>query len=63
MQIIERDVNPFVDEWEEKEIFPAHQVFKKFGEAGLLGITRDPGFELKSQTKVKICLNICLFRI
>jgi len=32
-----------VDEWEEKGIFPAHQVFKKFGDAGLLGITRPQG--------------------
>ncbi|CAG2120149.1 unnamed protein product, partial [Medioppia subpectinata] len=39
-KIIEKDVNPYVEEWEEKDIFPAHQVFKKFGEAGLLGITR-----------------------
>ncbi|MGE0659166.1 MAG: acyl-CoA dehydrogenase family protein [Reyranellaceae bacterium] len=38
--IIERDVNPYVDEWEKNDIFPAHQVFKKFGEAGLLGISK-----------------------
>lgn len=42
-QLIEKDVNPFVDEWEQQGAFPAHQVFKKFGEAGLLGITRPTG--------------------
>jgi len=42
--IIERDVNPYVDEWEKNDIFPAHQVFKKFGEAGLLGISKPVEF-------------------
>jgi citronellyl-CoA dehydrogenase len=42
--IIERDVNPFVDEWEKNDIFPAHQVFKKFGQAGLLGISKPVEF-------------------
>ncbi|HEU5093917.1 MAG TPA: acyl-CoA dehydrogenase family protein, partial [Reyranella sp.] len=36
--IIDRDINPHVDQWEEDGIFPAHQVFKKLGDAGLLGI-------------------------
>ncbi len=39
-KVIEAHVNPFVDEWEKAGIFPAHQVFRKFGEAGLLGITK-----------------------
>jgi citronellyl-CoA dehydrogenase len=42
--IIDRDVNPYVDEWEKNDIFPAHQVFKKFGEAGLLGISKPVEF-------------------
>ena len=33
-------INPFAKDWEAERIFPAHQVFKKFGEAGLLGIHR-----------------------
>lgn len=37
-KIIERDINPYVDEWEAARIFPAHEVFKKLGDAGLLGI-------------------------
>jgi citronellyl-CoA dehydrogenase len=36
--IIDRDINPHVDAWEEAGIFPAHEVFKKLGDAGLLGI-------------------------
>ena len=36
--IIDKDINPHVDKWEEDEIFPAHEVFKKLGDAGLLGI-------------------------
>ncbi|CAG2177754.1 unnamed protein product [Oppiella nova] len=43
-KVIETHVNPYVDQWEEEEIFPSHQVFKKFGEAGLLGITRPPEY-------------------
>ena len=33
-------INPYAKEWEAERIFPAHKVFKKFGEAGLLGIHR-----------------------
>src|SRR5688500_12261816 len=36
--IIDKDINPHVDKWEEDGIFPAHEVFKKLGDAGLLGI-------------------------
>ena len=37
-QVIEKHVNPYVDEWEAAGQFPAHQVFKAFGEQGLLGL-------------------------
>lgn len=43
-KIIDKEVNPFVDKWEEEEDFPSKEIFKKFGDAGLLGITRDPEF-------------------
>lgn len=39
-QFVEQDVNPFVDAWEEAGRFPAHQVFKKMGDLGLLGICK-----------------------
>jgi len=43
-KIIETDINPFVDEWEAKESFPSHQILKKLGDAGLLGIDKDPEY-------------------
>lgn len=39
-KFVQNEINPHVDEWEEAEIFPAHEVFKKMGELGLLGITK-----------------------
>lgn len=43
-KIIEKEINPHVDEWEEQGIFPAHEVFKKLGDAGLLGINKPSEF-------------------
>lgn len=40
--VIDKHVNPFVDEWEDEGIFPAHKVMKAFGDAGLLGIGKSP---------------------
>ena len=39
-RFIDEEINPHVDEWEAAEIFPAHQVFKRLGELGLLGLTK-----------------------
>jgi citronellyl-CoA dehydrogenase len=39
-RFIAEEINPHVDEWEAAEIFPAHQVFKRLGELGLLGLTK-----------------------
>jgi citronellyl-CoA dehydrogenase len=39
-RFIESEINPHVDEWEKNEIFPAHEVFKKMGDLGLLGINK-----------------------
>ena len=39
-RFIEKEINPHVDEWEEKEIFPAHEVFKGLGDLGMLGLTK-----------------------
>ena len=33
-----KEINPYVDEWERNEQFPAHQLFKKLGDLGLLGV-------------------------
>ncbi len=43
-KVVENEINPHVDEWEEAEIFPAHEVFKKLGDLGLLGITKPPEY-------------------
>jgi len=40
VRFIETEINPHVDEWEANEIFPAHEVFKKLGDLGLLGINK-----------------------
>ena len=37
---VEKELCPYVDEWEEEGIFP-REVFKKFGEQGLLGLKYD----------------------
>lgn len=39
-RIVDTEINPHVDAWEAAEIFPAREVFKKLGSAGLLGITK-----------------------
>src|SRR5687767_12408588 len=39
-RFIDEEINPHVDEWEAAEIFPAHQVFKRLGQLGLLGLTK-----------------------
>src|SRR3954469_24608434 len=43
-RFITEEINPHVDEWEAAEIFPAHQVFKRLGELGLLGLTKPEEF-------------------
>ncbi|MCK0536543.1 acyl-CoA dehydrogenase family protein [Alcanivorax quisquiliarum] len=39
-QFIEKELNPHVEEWEEAGAFPTHEVFKKMGDLGLLGVTK-----------------------
>jgi len=39
-RFIDNEINPFVDEWEAAEIFPAHDLFRKLGKLGLLGLTK-----------------------
>ncbi len=38
-RFIDQEINPYVDAWEEAEIFPAHELFKKAGDLGLLGLS------------------------
>jgi citronellyl-CoA dehydrogenase len=39
-KLIETEINPHVDEWEEAGIYPAHEVFKKLGNLGFLGLNK-----------------------
>jgi len=41
---VEREINPHAEEWEEAGTFPAHELFPKLGELGVLGLTYDPEF-------------------
>ena len=43
-RFIGEEINPHVDKWEEAEIFPAHGVFRKMGDLGLLGLTKPVEF-------------------
>jgi citronellyl-CoA dehydrogenase len=40
----ETEINPHVDEWEKAGIFPAHELFKKMGKLGFLGIHKPEQF-------------------
>ncbi len=37
---VEKELNPHVRTWEDAGRFPIHEVFKKMGELGLLGVTK-----------------------
>ncbi len=43
-RFIDAEINPHVDEWEAAEMFPAHEVFKKLGNLGLLGLTKPEAY-------------------
>jgi citronellyl-CoA dehydrogenase len=43
-RFIAEEVNPHVDQWEEDEIFPAHEVFGKMGRLGLLGMNKPEAY-------------------
>ncbi|HWB46352.1 MAG TPA: acyl-CoA dehydrogenase family protein [Hyphomicrobiaceae bacterium] len=43
-KFIEAEINPYVDEWENAGIFPAHELFKKMGDQGYLGINKPAKF-------------------
>ncbi len=38
-KFVEKEINPNVDRWEEERIFPAHELFKKMGDLGFLGVS------------------------
>ena len=43
-RFVANEIDPFVDEWEANEIFPAHALFKKMGQLGFLGISKPEAY-------------------
>lgn len=41
---VKKEINPNLDEWEEKAATPLHPLFKKMGDLGFLGIRYDPKY-------------------
>ncbi|MEM7765441.1 MAG: acyl-CoA dehydrogenase family protein [Pseudomonadota bacterium] len=39
-QFVEKEIDPYADEWERAGVFPAHELFQKMGALGLLGISK-----------------------
>ncbi len=37
---VQKEINPHADQWEREGHFPAHELFKKLGDQGFLGITK-----------------------
>ena len=43
-RFVAAEINPYVDEWEEAGAFPAHELFKKMGQQGFLGVDKAEEF-------------------
>ena len=43
-EFVDKEINPYMDEWEEQGIAPLHDLFKKMGDLGFLGIRFDPEY-------------------
>ena len=43
-RFVDTEINPYVDAWEAAEQFPSHELFKKMGDLGLLGVKYDPAY-------------------
>lgn len=43
-KFVDNEINPYVNEWEKEGVFPAHELFKKMGNLGLLGIHKPEAF-------------------
>jgi len=41
---VNKEINPYMDEWEEKSEAPLHELFGKMGDLGFLGIRYDPKY-------------------
>jgi citronellyl-CoA dehydrogenase len=43
-EFVDKEINPHMDEWEAQGIAPLHDLFKKMGDLGFLGIRYDPKY-------------------
>jgi citronellyl-CoA dehydrogenase len=43
-EFVDKEINPHVEEWETQKIAPLHDLFKKMGDLGFLGIRYDPKY-------------------
>src|SRR6267142_3587013 len=43
-EFVDKEINPHVDAWERDGAFPAHDVFKKAGKLGLLGVNKPEAY-------------------
>ena len=43
-KFIDREINPYVEQWENEKIFPAHDLFKKLGDQGFLGVSKPEAY-------------------
>src|ERR1700745_4311144 len=43
-KFIANEINHHVDDWEKADIFPAHELFKKMGSLGFLGLNKPVEF-------------------
>jgi citronellyl-CoA dehydrogenase len=43
-EFVDKEINPYMDEWEENGEAPLHDLFKKMGDLGFLGIRYDPKY-------------------
>jgi citronellyl-CoA dehydrogenase len=43
-EFVNKEINPYMDQWEEEGAAPLHDLFKKMGDLGFLGIRYDPKY-------------------
>ena len=43
-ELVQKEIDPYADDWERSGDFPAHDLFRRFGELGLLGLEYDPAY-------------------
>jgi citronellyl-CoA dehydrogenase len=43
-EFVDKEINPHVDRWEQEGAFPAHELFKKAGRLGLLGVNKPEAY-------------------